>query len=159
MSINNGRFTATLEGDYVVFLIGMRINNPLRIFQWLPVFLAMPRMLKELEAHPELGLIHSEMWLSRTIITVQYWRSVQQLLDYSRNKSDHHLPAWAAFNESVKKGGSAVGVWHETYCMTAGKYENVYVNMPAFGLGKAGKLQPATGTMVSARSRLGLPET
>jgi hypothetical protein len=28
---------------------------------------------------------------------------------------------------------------------SAGAYENVYVNMPSFGLGRAGKLQEAKG--------------
>ena len=39
------RMTAEIEGDFVVFLIGMRINKPWKIHKWLPVFLAMPKML------------------------------------------------------------------------------------------------------------------
>ena len=42
------RMAAQIEGDFVVFLIGMRINKPWKLHKWLPVFLAMPRMLKEL---------------------------------------------------------------------------------------------------------------
>jgi hypothetical protein len=34
------RVTAQIEGDFVVFLIGMRINKPLKIHKWLPVFMA-----------------------------------------------------------------------------------------------------------------------
>ena len=49
------RVTAEIEGDFVVFLIGMRINKLWKIHKWLPVFLAMPRMLRELERHPESG--------------------------------------------------------------------------------------------------------
>ena len=37
------RVTAELPGEFVVFLIGMRINKPLRVHQWLPVMAAMPR--------------------------------------------------------------------------------------------------------------------
>jgi hypothetical protein len=48
-----------------------------------------------------------------------------------------------------------VGIWHETYAASPGSYENVYVNMPPFGLGKAGTLQPAIGGMHSAANRLG----
>ena len=44
------RMTADIEGDFVVFLIGMRINQPLRLNLWLPVFQAMPGMLAELSA-------------------------------------------------------------------------------------------------------------
>ena len=47
------RMTAEIEGDFVVFLIGVRINKPWQIHKWLPVFMAMTPMLKELEKHPE----------------------------------------------------------------------------------------------------------
>src|SRR5207342_1870402 len=53
------RMTAEVAGDFVVFLIGMRINKPWKVHKWLPVFLAMPRMLKELAAYsgmPPFGL-------------------------------------------------------------------------------------------------------
>ena len=56
----------------------------------------MPKMLKELYQHRELGFLHAEMWFSRTIILVQYWRSLEQLLAYAKNKSAEHLPAWKA---------------------------------------------------------------
>ena len=59
-----------IEGEFVVFLIGMRINKLWKLHKWLPVFLAMPRMLKELEAHPESGFLgHS----SAGFVVVQYW--------------------------------------------------------------------------------------
>ena len=151
--IQRERLTATLEGNFVVFLIGMRINKPLLIHRWLPVARAMPRMLNELGRQPDLGFMHAEMWFSRTIILVQYWRSMEQLLDYVNNKEAEHLPAWRSFNQSIGTDGS-VGIWHETYEVAAGHHESVYVNMPPFGLGKAGVLQPATGGRLSASGRL-----
>jgi hypothetical protein len=39
--------------------------------------------------------------------------------------------------------------------VSPGKYENIYVNMPEFGLGKAGVLQPAAEHRKSAAGRLG----
>jgi hypothetical protein len=51
-SVMPQRMAAEIEGDFVVFLIGMRINKPWKLHKWLPVFLAMPRMLKELRARP-----------------------------------------------------------------------------------------------------------
>jgi len=151
--ILNDRLTATLDGEFVVFLIGMRINKPFMIHKWLPVSRAMPRMIKELHAQPELGLLHAEMWPGRTLIMVQYWRSMEQLLDYAKNKEAGHLPAWKAFNKAVGTDGS-VGIWHETYAISPGAYENIYVNMPAFGLGKAGTMQPVSGARQSAAARL-----
>ena len=151
--IRSERLTADLDGEFVVFMIGMRINAPLKIHKWLPVVRAMPRMLNELHRQPELGFIHAEMWFARTTIMVQYWRSMDQLLDYSRLRSAEHLPAWQAFNKSIGTDGT-VGIWHETYLATPGSHENVYVNMPAFGLGRAGTLHPATGGRQSASGRL-----
>ena len=46
------RMTAKVEGDFVVFLIGMRINRLWKIHKWLPVFLAMTKKLRELEGKP-----------------------------------------------------------------------------------------------------------
>ena len=42
------RMTARMDGDFVVFLIGMRINKPLAVHKYLPVLNAMPKMLTEL---------------------------------------------------------------------------------------------------------------
>jgi hypothetical protein len=68
--IHNERLTASLDGNFVVFLIGMRVNKPLHIHEWLPVAQAMPRMRQELYRLPELGFIHAQMWFSRTTIMV-----------------------------------------------------------------------------------------
>ncbi len=147
------RVSVELEGDFVVFIIGMRINSPMKVHKWLPVATAMPRMIVELRKRPELGFLHAEMWFSRTIILVQYWRSMDQLLAYAKDKEAEHLPAWRAFNKSVGTDGS-VGIWHETYMASPGTYENIYVNMPPFGLGKVMAAQPVTGVRQSASGRL-----
>jgi hypothetical protein len=49
------------------------------------------------------------------------------------------------------------GIWHETYLVRAGEYEAVYGNMPPFGLGKAGRLVPASESS-TARGRLKVAE-
>jgi len=151
--LHNARMTARPEGDFVVFLIGMRINKPLHVHKWLPVAQSMPRMLTELYQKPQLGLLSHEMWFSRTIILLQYWKSMDLLLDYAKSKSSEHLPAWQRFNKAIGTEGT-VGIWHETYKASAGSFENVYVNMPAFGLGKVGPLVEARGGLQSAAGRL-----
>ena len=70
------RVTAKIEGDFVVFLIGMRINKPWKLHKWLSVFQAMPRMIRELERHPESGFLGHIMSLG---VIVQYWRSFEHL--------------------------------------------------------------------------------
>lgn len=151
--IQHERLTAKFDGDFVVFLIGMRINALWKPHRWLALTRAMPRMLAELEAHPELGMLSGEMWFGRTTILVQYWRSLEQLLAYATNREAAHLPAWKSFNQSVATSGD-VGVWHETYSVSPGKHESIYVNMPPFGLGKVGKLVSAAGTLSSAHGRV-----
>jgi len=151
--IRSQRLTANLDGEFVVFLIGLRVNQPLKFYKWLPVFMAMPKMLVELYRQPELGFLHAESWYGRTTIMVQYWRSMDQLLAYAKMRDAAHLPAWQAFNKAVGTDGS-VGIWHETYAVKPGGYENIYVNMPPFGLGRAGLVQPASGGRESAAGRL-----
>ena len=51
--IRRDRLTAEIKGDFVVFLIGMRINAPLKVHRWLPVARAMPRMITELTRQPQ----------------------------------------------------------------------------------------------------------
>ena len=55
-------------------------------------------------------------------------------------------------NAKVGSDGS-VGIWHETYAIDPGAYENIYNNMPAFGLGKAGRLEPVGRRSESAVQR------
>jgi hypothetical protein len=78
---------------------------------------------------------------------------MDQLLEYAKSKDAEHLPAWRRYNRAVGKDGS-VGVWHETYMAKPGTYENVYVNMPAFGLGKAGVLEKVAAKREAAIERL-----
>ena len=147
------RMTAEIEGSYVVFLIGMRINRPLKFWKWLPMMGAMPRMMKELSQDKNLGLLHSNVWFGRTIITVQYWRSIEQLMAYAAARDSEHLPAWRDFNQKIGTNGD-VGIWHETYIVHPGNWESVYINMPRFGLANAGSHVPATGHRKSASGRM-----
>ncbi|HEX9108908.1 MAG TPA: DUF4188 domain-containing protein [Longimicrobiales bacterium] len=146
------RMTAEIKGDFVVFLIGMRVNKLWKVHKWLPVFLAMPRMLKELEGHPESGFLGFNNHFG---LIVQYWRSFDHLEAYARSHDLAHWPAWVSFNRRVGKSRGDVGIWHETYLVRAGDYECVYSGMPPIGLGKAAELMTASGRRESARGRVG----
>jgi Domain of unknown function (DUF4188) len=146
------RLAGELDGDFVVFLIGFRINKLWKVRAWLPVVQAMPRMLAELARQPELGLLGGRF--SGTTL-IQYWRSSEHLNAYAQSREHVHLPAWRAFNQNARAADGAVGIWHETFRVAAGQYESVYVDMPAFGLGKAGRLVPASGRRASVAGRMG----
>ena len=147
------RMTAETDEEFVVFLIGMRINKPWKIHKWLPVALAMPKMIKELYMSPEVGFISHEQWFGRTTMMVQYWKSFEHLEAYAKNKTGNHLPAWAEFNKNVGSNGD-VGIWHETYLSKPGAFESVYNNMPTFGLAKATNCVPAVSRYKTANDRI-----
>ncbi len=156
MSTINRRVTAHIEGDFVVFLIGMRVNKPWKVHKWLPVFLAMPRMLKELKDKSEAGLLgyYSALLSPLRPMVVQYWRSFEHLEKFSRNPDAAHWPAWVKFNKRVASNGD-VGIWHETFKVSAGQYECIYNNMPAFGLGKIEAPEDIAGAQETAAGRIG----
>lgn len=154
--INKGRFTAAVGADgKVLFLIGMRVNQPWKFWKWLPVFAAMPRMLIELQKNRDLGLVGSpRTFLSgRTVLVWQYWESFEKLEAYSRATDRSHLPAWRAFNKKIRDNGS-VGIYHETILLSDTTVETVYGNMPAFGLAAVTGVVPASTRGQAARTRM-----
>ena len=79
-----GRYTTQIEGPFVVFLIGMRINRFLAINKWLPVARSMPPMLQELAANKESGFLHAEFAIQWPgVTTIQYWRNFEALHAYA----------------------------------------------------------------------------
>jgi hypothetical protein len=57
--VKQGRWTAQIDGDFVVFLIGARleVRHPVRSFNDLGGLKGMQHMLKYLTEHPEKGLL------------------------------------------------------------------------------------------------------
>jgi len=152
--IHRGRFSADIDGDFVVFLIGMRPNKPWRVHKWLPLIRQMRDMLQLLAAERDRGLLGVERAFIGGPAFIQYWRSVDDLLRFSRTAGEPHVKAWQAFNRNVGSGGD-VGIWHETYQVRDGGYECIYGNMPAFGLAAATRHVPLATKGISAAKRIG----
>jgi hypothetical protein len=149
-----GRYTADLEGDFVVFLIGMRVNKLWKLHRWIPVAAAMGPMLAALSRHPELGLLGYQMTVGpRGPLLVQYWRSAELLQRFARDQDNPHLEAWRRFNRAVGTSGD-VGIWHETYVVAPGAHEAIYANMPRIGLAAAGEHVPVASRGDRAAERL-----
>jgi Domain of unknown function (DUF4188) len=146
------RMTVEIEGDFVVFLIGARFSKLqfARSFVDLGGRRGMKHMLDHLVAHPEKGLLAYEMGIP-TI--VQYWRSFEHLEAFAKSPDDPHVDVWREYWRRVGRTGRT-GIWHETFLVKAGQYEAVYGNMPSRGLGKAGRLHPASESS-TARARVG----
>ncbi len=148
------RVSAEVDDDIVVFLIGMRINKLWKLWKWLPVVRAMPRMLAELSANPDLGLLAYRSHVAgRDLSTTQYWKSAAHLQAFAHAENATHLPAWKAFYKSIGTSGD-VGIWHETYVVPRANLETIYLNMPRSGLGLAGRLFPSKGDRATAAKRL-----
>lgn len=153
-AVLKGRWTAHSDEEFVVFIIGMRINRWWMIHKWLPLIKAMTVMLRELEGRPELGFLGSNSWFGQTIVIIQYWRSFEALEAYAAAKDLSHVPAWADFNRKIGKDGT-VGIYHETYRVAPGQFENVFVNMPPTLLGKCATLIEVKGKLATANGRMG----
>jgi hypothetical protein len=154
MQITTRRMTAKIDGDFVVFLIGTQLNRWWKLGQFKWIGDAMRAMIKELQARPESGFLGCEEWFSLRPVMIQYWRSPEQLMAYSRARDSVHYPAWVKFNKELAQHAD-IGIWHETYVVRAGDYECVYNNMPRFGLARAAETLTAEGRHTSAAGRLG----
>ena len=150
--IKQGRWTAEIEGDFVVFIIGARVNSRWQLFRAIADLggrRGMLHMLKYLSQHPEKGFLGYQ---TLGLANVQYWRSFADLEAFAKDKDDPHLDAWRKY---WKRVGSSdrTGIWHETFLVRDGEYEAVYGNMPPRGLGKASRLVPLAES-VGARQRI-----
>lgn len=155
MKIHPGRYTADMPHDFVVFLIGMRFNRPFKVHKWLPVATAMPKMLRVLDDHPELGCLGYQQWFGRTTALIQYWKDFESLDRFARDQELPHLEPWRRFNRAIRNSGD-VGIWHETFRVRAGEYEAIYGNMPLFGLAAATAHVPIAAKAQTATARIGL---
>jgi hypothetical protein len=155
MEIRTGRWAATHEDEIVVFLIGMRINKLWKVGKWLPVLVAMPKLLRWLDRHPQAGLLHHEYVAKspRSPMVIQYWRSFEDLERFARSSGAPHMAAWEAFDAEIGDSGD-VGIWHETYRVRPGMSESIFENMPPTGLGAAGELAPIDARAATAAKRL-----
>jgi hypothetical protein len=58
-----GRFTASIEGPFVIFIIGMRVNRFFAFRKWWPVASAMNPMIQSLDRDPQKGFLAAETFV------------------------------------------------------------------------------------------------
>ena len=113
--------TAGLEGDFVVFLIGMRINKPWKLHKWLPVAAR--------DGADDRGCSSSakDLGLLGLHIVVRPDRAADravlaQLRRPPAIRHGHALPHHPAVAGSTAGSGTDgdVGIWHETYPVRPG---------------------------------------
>lgn len=135
------------------FVIGMTIDQPTRVRAWFPVSASMPKMLEELTADPDSGMLSCRLVFGRGgPLCVQYWSSAEKLDNYASDREGLHRPAWGAFDRHAKKVPGAVGIWHETFVVA--QAESVYVDTPVAGLADATECVEVGPGRDGARDRL-----
>jgi hypothetical protein len=83
---------------------------------------------------------------------VQYWSSYEKLYAYASNQDAAHRPAWTAFNKRARRAPGSVGIWHETYRVSAA--ETIYASMPLTGLARFTSAVPVGRKGERAKERL-----
>lgn len=135
--IFEGRFTAKTNQQFVVFLVGMRINKLRSIFKCLPLFRRFVAMVYQLKANKSHGLLGAKRWFAwREIMYIQYWDSLESLEKFAQSKEGAHIQAWREYNLMFAKSAE-LGIWHEKYLLDAEQVDCVYSNMPRIGLAAA----------------------
>jgi hypothetical protein len=103
--INAGRFIPRdVPAGTTVFLIGMRVNDVRRVRDWWYTAVQMPRMLKQLSQHPELGLLSYQTYLGRSVMVVSYWSSPESSASSPAPRTSH---IWRPGGSSTPRSASA----------------------------------------------------
>jgi hypothetical protein len=133
--------------DLVVIYLGMRVNALTGVKTLLGFG---PKIQAAVDEEPDGLLLHENILFSpRHLGMREYWRDFESLERWTR--SEPHKAWWRAY---VKNTGGT-GFWHETYFMRGGM-EAIYASMPKpLGLTAFAPVEPAVGSMFSARQRLG----
>ncbi|MFC2131946.1 monooxygenase family protein, partial [Bacteroidota bacterium] len=111
MQIFNGKYTSKPENSFVVFIFGMRINNFLFLWLWIPFFIRLVRIVKRLRKYKESGMLNAHLIITTNGIgVIQYWESFDKLEKFALDKNDMHVPNRIKYGKSVGKSG-IVGIW------------------------------------------------
>ncbi|HET8843717.1 MAG TPA: DUF4188 domain-containing protein [Ktedonobacteraceae bacterium] len=155
-TVMRGRFTAQIDGPFVVFRLGVYINRFFLIWKWWPTLRSLLPIMRLLANTRATGLLHSFpiSYILRGKGYVQYWQSLDDLEAFARDEASPYFELWRRYRESPGADGS-VGIWYETFLVEPKKYEVVYDNMPVSGLAAASTHVPAAGRLETARRRLG----
>lgn len=159
------RLTHAYDGSLALFLIGLRVHKPWKLGLVGSAVSAMPRMIAELEKNKaaaqrgeeeSLGYLGSRFTVDLSgVTTIQWWRSTDDIYAYANAGQHEHRPAWVEFYRLAKANPDAVTIWHETYEISPGGAESMYVGPRPFGLADVAGTVPAGRRGETARERLG----
>ena len=111
--VNNQRMTVEIEGDFVVFLIGMRINKPWKIHKWLPVFAGDAADAARSWRKAGVGVSRLSAVSRRDRAVLAVVRAPRSATRAIATRCTGRR-GWRS-TRSVRRGAGDVGIWHETY--------------------------------------------
>lgn len=144
-AVDGRRLAAALDDGVVVYVNGMRLNRLRALPQYLAAGLKAGKLLRELEADPDSGFLGYQPALMglRQGAAIQYWRSLEDLHRFARDRDGAHVPAWKWYNQTGNADGG-VGFWSETYVVDADHVETFFRNAEDVGVGAFVDLVPAS---------------
>ena len=113
MDVRQGRWTAEIDGDFVVFIIGARAQLETPSLQGVRGSRRPPRHgphAQVPDATPGEGTARLR---DGRFTVIQYWRSFEHLEAFAKDTDDPHLEVWRNYWRRVGKG-TRTGIWHET---------------------------------------------
>lgn len=138
----NGNFGSEIASEsIVVFLLGARSNHPLGLLA--PGFYELSQrvmaMQRELNADPvRHGLLGSSSWIKQDDpdtnenMTVFYLRDYDALHQFAHGKLHVEGMKWWT---DIVKDHPHLSIYHETYIVPKGQWENIYINSKPTGMG------------------------
>ncbi|GAB1199717.1 hypothetical protein APSETT444_009074 [Aspergillus pseudonomiae] len=140
----DGTFGKELASEsIVVFHLGARSNHPLGLLA--PGFPEINRqviaMNREMNSNPvKYGLLGSSAWIKQDdsagndVMSIYYLRDYDALHRFAHGSL--HVEGMRWWTEIVKDHPH-IAIYHETYIVPKGKWENIYINSKPTGLGDA----------------------
>ncbi|PWY70799.1 hypothetical protein BO94DRAFT_266091 [Aspergillus sclerotioniger CBS 115572] len=123
--------------DIVVFLLGARCNHPLGMFAPGMKYLgdSAGQMMEAMRANPvKYGLLGTTHWLRQEgneFLTIFYLRSYDALHRFAHDEEHMEGVRWWS---RVAKEHPHLAIYHETYRVPRGHWENIYINTQPTGL-------------------------
>ena len=118
----------------------------------------MPRMLKVLSQHPELGCLGFQQWFGRTTLIVQYWRDFDSLDRFARDR-DLPSPGAVAAVQPRRPGLRRRRDLAPRYQSGRADARPSTATCPVFGLAAAARHLPAGRKADTAAARIGATTT
>ncbi|EEH44773.1 uncharacterized protein PADG_01062 [Paracoccidioides brasiliensis Pb18] len=141
MPREDGSFGSTpADGSVVVFIIGAKSNHPFGVFDGvykkvIDYFKSMAAALES--SSEEYGFLGMSLWIggmehtANETMSVMYFRDLESLHNFSHGPEHMSGVKWWS---KVVADNPQVGIYHETYVVPKGNWENIYVNCKPTGM-------------------------